>query len=206
MAVNLNIDIIMKRPMEQKILILVGILVFIFLLYLWLGYLPKRKELTMQENELKKVETKLNQLKSIASDLPKFKEEVQKLEDRLKEALVKLPNKSEVPSFLLDISNQGREVGLEFNLFKPKTEVAKGLYAELPVDVKVKGTYHEIGTFFDRVSKLPRIVNLREIKMGGAKDVGGRWVIESQFDAVIFRFLEESEKKGEVKSEPGKKK
>ncbi len=205
MALNLNLDVIMKRPAEQKLLILAGILVFIFLIYIWLGYLPKRKILAVQEGELKKHETKLNQLKGIASDLPKFKEEVQKLEDRLKEALVKLPNKSEIPAFLLDISNQGKEVGLEFNQFKPKSEVRKGLYAEVPVDVKVKGTYHEIGTFFDRVSKLPRIVNIRDIKLGGAKDVAGRWVLESGFDAVIFRFLEEGEIQGETKSGTGKK-
>jgi type IV pilus assembly protein PilO len=200
MAMNLNLDVIMKRPVEQKLLILAGILVFIFLLYLWLGYLPKRKDLAAQEGELKKQETKLNQLKGIASDLPKFKEEVQKLEDRLKEALIKLPNKSEVPGFLLDISNQGKEVGLEFNLFKPKSEVRKGLYAEVPVDVKINGSYHEIGTFFDRVSKLPRIVNIRDIKLGGAKDSGGRWILDSSFEAVIFRFLEEGEIKGEEKS------
>lgn len=205
MALNLNLDLIMKRPLEQKLLILAGVLVFIFLLYIWLGYLPKRKALTVQEGELKKQETKLNQLKGISSDLPKFKEEVQKLEDRLREALVKLPNKTEVPGFLLDISNQGKEVGLEFNLFKPKTEVRKGLYAEVPVDVKVKGSYHEIGTFFDRISTLPRIVNIRDIKLGGAKDTGGRWVIESSFDAVIFRFLEEGELQGETKSGTGKK-
>lgn len=206
MALNINLDIIMKRPIEQKILILVGVLVFIFLIYLWLGYLPKRKELALQEGELKKQETKLNQLKGIASDLPKFKEEVQKLEERLKEALVKLPNKAEIPSFLLDISNQGKEAGLEFNLFKPKSEVKKGLYAEVPVEVKVKGTYHEIGTFFDRVSKLPRIVNIRDIKLGGAKESGGRWVLESAFEAVIFRFLEEGEvQKGVVKGGAVKK-
>lgn len=205
MALNLNLDVIMKRPLEQKLLILVSILVFIFLLYLWLGYLPKRKTLALHEGELKKQETKLNQLKGIASDLPKFREEVQKLEDRLNEALIKLPNKSEVPGFLLDISNQGKEVGLEFNLFKPKAEVKKGLYAEVPVEVKIKGTYHEIGTFFDRVSKLPRIVNIRDIKLGGAKDTGGRWVLESGFEAVIFRFLEEGERQGEAKSGTGKK-
>lgn len=205
MALNINIDIIMKRPVEQKILILAGVLIFIFLLYIWLGYLPKRKELAMQEGELNKQVTKLNQLKGIASDLPKFREEVQKLEERLKEALVKLPNKSEIPSFLLDVSNQGKEVGLEFALFKPKSEVRKGLYAEVPVDVKVRGTYHELGTFFDRVSKLPRIVNIRDIKVGGAKDIGGRWVLESGFDAVIFRFVEEGETQGEVKSGTPKK-
>lgn len=205
MAMNLNLDLIMKRPLEQKLLILAGVLIFIFLIYLWLGYLPKRKTLALVEGNLQQQETKLNQLKGIASDLPKFKEEVQKLEEQLKEALVKLPNKSEVPGFLLDISNQGKEVGLEFNLFKPKSEVKKGLYAEVPVDVKVKGTYHELGTFFDRISKLPRIVNIRDIKLGGAKDMGGRWVLESGFEAVIFRFLEETERQGETKSGTRKK-
>ncbi len=205
MALNLNLDVIMKRPTEQKLLILAGILVFIFLIYIWLGYLPKRKILAHEEGELTKQETTLNQLKRIASDLPKFREEVQKLEERLKEALIKLPNKSEIPAFLLDISNQGKEVGLEFSQFKPKSEVKKGLYAEVPVDIKVRGSYHEIGTFFDRVSRLPRIVNIRDITLGGAKDVAGRWVLESGFNAVIFRFLEEGEIQGETKSGTVKK-
>ncbi|HEY4715849.1 MAG TPA: type 4a pilus biogenesis protein PilO [bacterium] len=201
MAANINIDVIMKRPLEQKILILAGALVSVFLLYLWLGYLPKTKDLSNVEKQLSTHEAKLNQLKAIAGDLPRFKEEVEKLEKRLQEALVRLPNKSEIPTFLLDISNQGKEVGLQFNLFKPKGESSKGLYAEVPVEVKVNGTYHEIGTFFDRLSRLPRIVNVRDITLGGLKDIGGRWVLESAFTTVTFRFIEDTEQaKGVDKS------
>jgi len=90
MAANINIDVIMKRPLEQKILILAGALVSVFLLYLWLGYLPKTKDLSNVEKQLSTHEAKLNQLKAIAGDLPRFKEEVEKLEKRLQEALVRL--------------------------------------------------------------------------------------------------------------------
>ena len=76
-----------------------------------------------------------------------------------------LPDKEEIPLLLTSVSQFGHDAGLEFILFEPKPEVPKEFYAEIPVSITVAGTYHHVGTFFDRVSNLNRIVNIKDIRM-----------------------------------------
>jgi type IV pilus assembly protein PilO len=74
--------------------------------------------------------------------------------------------------------------------FKPSSEVAKGFYAEVPVDLKLTGSYHQAGAFFDAVSKMERIVNIQGLTLGGAKDVDGRTALSIDCRAITFRFIE----------------
>jgi len=76
-----------------------------------------------------------------------------------------LPDKKEIPSLLTSISEAGKEAGLEFLLFQPISEINKDFYAEIPVSIKVAGNYHNVGLFFDNVSRLFRIVNIKDIVM-----------------------------------------
>jgi type IV pilus assembly protein PilO len=143
----------------------------------------------------------LNESKAIAKDLQKFKQEVERLNIELANALTQLPNEKEIPEILRNISTLGRESNLEFTLFKPKPEQPQQFYADVPIELVALGSYHNTGIFFDRVSKLPRIINVVNFNMTRAKDVKGKGEIEN-FVTVsclvnTYRFIERAEKKSE---------
>jgi type IV pilus assembly protein PilO len=186
----ITVESIMKLPPKQKAYILVGVLALIAGLYWYLVYRPKSAELAGLTANLEKLQAELNESKAIAADLPKFKEEVAKLNEQLKKALLELPDKKEIPSLLTNISNLGTEAGLEFLRFKPLNEVPSGFYAKVPVEINVKGGYHQVAAFFDKVGRLPRIVNISEVNMGGAKEEAGRLVLTTSCLATTYRFVE----------------
>lgn len=192
----ITVESIMKLPNKQKAYILAGILVGIAGLYWHLVYRPKSAELVNLTANLEKLQAELNESKVIAADLPKFKEEVARLNAELKNALMELPDKKEISTLLTNISNLGTDSGLEFLRFKPLNEIPSGFYAKVPVEINVKGTFYNVATFFDKVSKLPRIVNIGDVVIGGLKDEGGRLVLTTSCLATTYRFIEgESGKK-----------
>ena len=199
---ELTAESLKKLPLKQKAYILVGVLGLIAGLYWYLLYSPKSAELKELNAKFDKLQIELNESKTIAADLPRFKAEVARLNDELSKALLELPDKKEIPSLLTDISKRGVESGLEFMRFKPLNEVPAGFYAKVPVEISVKGTYHEVATFFDKVSKLSRIVNITDINMSGAKEEGGRVVLSTSCLATTYRFVEtEAAKIGGAKGE-----
>src|SRR6185436_2667370 len=92
------------------------------------------------------------------------------------------------------ISSAGRESGLEILLFRQKPERFQDFYAEVPVDVLVRGNYHQVATFFDRVGQLDRIVNVADISMKEPKAESGTMIVDTSCSAVTFRFLDEAER------------
>ena len=99
-----------------------------------------------------------------------------------------LPKEKEIPSLLTNISALGRGSGLDFLTFKPGADVPKDFYSEIPVDIKVRGPYHNMGIFLDQVSKLDRIVTVSNITMGGPKKEGAEMLLNSSCRLVTYRF------------------
>jgi len=112
----------------------------------------------------------LNESKAVAKDLEKFKKQVEELNVELTSALTQLPNEKEIPEILRNISALGKESKLNFTLFKPKPEEPQQFYARVPIELVFLGEYHSTGIFFDKVSKLPRIINVVNFSMVRAKD------------------------------------
>lgn len=201
----LSMDSIYKLSKQKKIVILVVILCVLAGIYLYLFFMPQRDELKLSRVELTKLTKELNEGKAITRDLQKFKEQVEKLNEELKNALTQLPNEKEIPEILKNISSLGKESSLEFTLFRPKPEEPQQFYAKVPIELTVLGNYHNIGIFFDKVSKLPRIINVVDFNMTRVKDLKGR----SESDILLktscmintYRFLEKKseEKKSETK-------
>jgi type IV pilus assembly protein PilO len=104
--------------------------------------------------------------------------------------LRQLPNKTQVAGLLVDVSQSGLASGLEFELFRPRDEIPKEFYAELPISVKVNGTYHEFGAFVSAVAALPRIVTIHDIVISPAQE-GNELTME--LTAKTYRYLEEEE-------------
>jgi type IV pilus assembly protein PilO len=166
----LTINSILKLPTPKKVLILVVILCAIAGLYLYFFFMPAQEELNVKQRELGKLEVELSNSKAIARDLQKFKEQVGRLNEELKNALTQLPNEREIPEILKTISSLGKESNLEFTLFRPKPEQPQQFYATVPIEMVALGNYHNIGIFFDKVSKLPRIINVVDFNMTKTKD------------------------------------
>src|SRR5690606_32915480 len=120
-----------------------------------------------------------------------FEAELADLEQKLKLALRQLPDSKELPVLLTDITSLGKDAGLEFRLFKPMPEVPRDFYAEVPIEIEFSGTYHDIARFFDKVSKLPRIVNVSRMDMEIANTDMGVTVLKVKGEATTFRFIEQ---------------
>jgi type IV pilus assembly protein PilO len=171
----------------QRILIFSGVFIAIIAIFVFLLYKPKLAQISKLKNQLKTLEQKLVVAKKNAADLKEFQKKMQEAELQFKTAMRQLPEKEEIPSLLTSISRSGQDVGLEFLLFEPKPEVRKEFYAEIPVAMQVKGGYHDLAIFFDKVARLSRIVNIRNIKMGRAKD---SMDLNTSCTAVTYKFVE----------------
>ncbi len=187
----LSIEPIFKLPTQKKVLILVGILCLIAGLYLYLFFMPWQDTMNVAQGELGKLTKELNESKAITRDLQKFKQEVERLNGELKSALTQLPNEKEIPEILKSISSLGKESNLEFTLFRPKPEVPQQFYAQVPIELTALGNYHNIGMFFDKVSKLPRIINVVDFNMARVKGkTENEVLVKTSCMINTYRFIE----------------
>lgn len=209
----ITLETIVKLPTSRKVIILVLLIAVVAGLFFYLIYWPNLEDLKKKKAEEAVRENKVRVLRIVAADKKRWQEEAVKLREELKVALTQLPSSKEIPSLLSNISQLGKDSGLEFLLFKPVGEINKDFYAEIPVEIKVKGAYNNVATFFDKVGKLPRIVNISEVSMDSAKEVLGRWEINTSCTATTFKFVDKEpselakdKKSGEQKGAPPSKK
>jgi len=140
--------------------------------------------------------------KKLAVNLEAYKQQRAEIEQAFGALLKQLPNKSEMDALLIDINQAGLGRGLAFELFKPADkENITEFYAELPVNIKVTGNYHDLGAFASDVAKMPRIVLLTELKLDPPK--GG--VLTMEAVAKTYRYLDEEEVAKQRKSAKDKK-
>ncbi|RPI13013.1 MAG: pilus assembly protein PilO [Lysobacterales bacterium] len=178
----------------------VGTVVLLFLLaasfgywyFVWKAKRPELLEVRAKETELwGTLETKARK----AANLQAYKDQLAEMEKSFGAMLRQLPNKTEVPNLLVDISQTGLAAGLEENLFQPEGEIRKDFYAELPIRIRLTGGYHEMGNFASGIAALPRIVTLHDIEItpaGGGRAVAGG-DLTLNVTAKTYRYLEEDE-------------
>lgn len=192
---TINVDTILKLPKSQRIGILVGVVVILIGLYWFFIYQGHSKELDEKSEMLTKKQHELDEQRVVLADLPRFKKETEEMKKKRQEALKQLPNKKDIDKLLQDISFHAVESGLEILLFKPQPEIMKNFYAEIPVDIKLSGTYHDLALFFDKVAHLSRIVNISDLLIKETKEREGRNVLQASCKATTYKFIEE--KKGD---------
>lgn len=203
---NLNFKDIGNWPLIPKA-VLLGLL-FIAILFAgyfldWSQQLSKLDVAKQKESQLR--ETYLTKKKQ-AVNLDTYTQQLKDFELSFGALLKQLPNKSEMASLITDINQAGLGRGLEFELFKPAPqETISGFYAELPITLRVTGSYHDIGAFTSDVSQLSRIVTLNNLSISPGKD--NLLVMEAV--AKTFRYLDEDEvaaqKKAEAKEKAAKR-
>lgn len=188
-----QVEKILKLPTKQKILILVLVVIIEAAALIWFLYLPKHKELAGLKVEVARLQAEIEEKTRIANNLPRLQKEYDQLNIELAQALTELPNSKEIPTLLSSITTVGKGAGLDFLVFKPKPEVPKDFYAEVPVDITVSGSYFSVANFFAAVANLPRIVNISNVAFSDIKNVNNRMMTKVTCLATTFRFLDKKE-------------
>jgi len=147
--------------------------------------------------EYESTNTMLTVAKQKAMKLEALKNERKMKETEFRKSMKALPETKEIPALLTSISQVGQDTGVEFATFEPKTEVSQGFYGEIPVNMEIIGNFHNTVMFFDKVTSLNRIVNIRNIKMEAAqvKDAkeGTGTKIKTVCEAVTYKFIEQGQ-------------
>ena len=205
---ELDFSNIARWPAAAKavvILVLMGCVIFLGYWFHTKDQLVTLETVEAKEQELKKIfERKAKK----AANLEAYEQQLAEMRESFGAMLRQLPNKTEVADLLVDVSQTGLASGLEFELFKPKAEIPRDFYAELPIQIRVIGDYHEFGDFVSGVAALPRIVTLHNVKIsrkGGNKSP----TLAMNLTAKTYRYLGDEErsggKKGQAKKGKGKK-
>ncbi len=196
---NSSIEKLFKLPASQKIIILVLILIGIALGLYFALIKSKQDELKNLQTSLNDLRTQIEENRKIADNLPRLLAEYNQLNVELTKALTELPNQQEIPSLLTSITSAGKGAGLDFLVFRPKSEVPKDFYAEVPVDITVSGSYLSVAKFFIAVSDLPRIVNISNVSFSDINNKAGNTTMKVTCLATTFRFLDKKDAKNEKK-------
>ncbi len=182
-----------KIPRSQRLILYGALYVIIVVAYWGLLYLPKGGELDALRSEKATLLEQRSQIEARVKDKALFEEQLKTLMADLQQALKELPNDREIPGLLKSISTMGKKVGLEVRKFAPLDERTKKYVAEVPVALEVEGAYHEVAMFFDRLSKMNRIVYVQDIEMNQPQERGGKVYLTVTGKAVTFRFLTDEE-------------
>lgn len=164
----------------------------ILLVYL-LAWKPKKPEIDTARAEETQLLTTLEGKARKAANLDAYKAQLAEMERSFGAMLRKLPNKTEVPNLLTDISQQGSGAGLDQKLFQPAQQINKDFYAELPIKMRLTGTYHSIGNFVSGIAALPRIVTLHDVEITPAGKDAGNDQLQLDVTAKTYRYLDEEE-------------
>ena len=158
-------------------------------------------ELDQARTEYFRLQAEAERTRRIASQRPVLEHELKLLEARLSRAVLQLPQDKEIPVLLTRVARLGREADLDVSLFRPGPPVAKGFYTEVPVQLKVIGMYHNLGTLFERLGRMERIVNVADLAIRPSGKGHRAASVEADFGVVTFTY---TGSRGAKSGEPAK--
>ena len=167
--------------------VLTGVFIYVFP---WSNQLPELREAEKAEQTLMR---SFDDKQRKAANLEAYKAQLKDMERSFGAMLRQLPGRTEVPNLLVDISQVGLAAGLQEKLFQPGTEVRRDFYAELPISIKLTGSYHQFGTFVSGIAALPRIVTLHDIVITPDAKDSSPDQLTLQVTAKTYRYLDEAE-------------
>ena len=192
---NELLDRILEMPVRQRVLLLVAVVFVVFGGYAYLIYWPRTDDIAEKEQSVVSLRQDRERKALLVANLAQAKQEVADLNAALKHAIAQLPDTKEIPDLLSGISAVARDSGLEIQQFKQKPEQYQEFYAEVPVEILVRGAYWQVESFFQRVSDLTRIVNMSDIGIKAPTLIESDPVkLQTSCAATTFRFLDEEER------------
>lgn len=183
-------DWLNEQTLVTKLALFIGLIVIISGAYWYFFWSPNNDRLSNLQSTLQTKRKKLTELENIKKDLPNFIAENERLNREFAIASLKLPKEEEIPALIDSVYSDISASGLEPIVFAPKAQVNRDIYAEIPIEMKVQGSYFELANFFDRISRLPRIVNVRNLDLKRSKNADARNILlDADFNTVTFRLL-----------------
>jgi type IV pilus assembly protein PilO len=194
-----------RLPRSQRLVVygLGYLLLVVALFFALIG--PAMESINSATSKRSALTTKRDEVRTRAENRPQFESELEQLEADLKQALKELPDDREIPGLLSEIDALARKSGLEVRKFQPLPEVRREYHADVPVQIVMGGSFHEIAIFFDRVGKMNRIVSVTDIVMNEPAERGSETTLTVAGKVVTYRFLTEAELAA-PKADPKKKK
>lgn len=186
---------LLNRPRPQKIGILVGTILLLLIVGYFYVYLPGADQLSKLGDDITSIRSDRDRKRLTAANLLKLQKDLKDWDIKLKAAAAQLPDSKEIPDLLTNLSTKAKEAGLEIILFRPRPENLQDFYAEIPVDIVVRGGFYSAVAFFDSVGKLNRPVNVDNIDLKNPKVSGDQVELEISTLATTYRFLDEAERK-----------
>ena len=188
------LDDILDRPTGQKIGALVGIVLAVVVLDWQYWYGPNQRDLADISGQVAEKRADLDMRRGKTNARGELERELRDINAELKRAQARLPDQREIADLLSNVAASGRASGLEIVLFRQKPEVYHDFYADVPVEMQMRGTYHDVALFLDRVKRLDRIVNISDMNMKKPRIEGDRMMLDAACTATTFRFLDEAER------------
>jgi len=198
---NLDLSNIGSWPTAIKGVLVAIVAVGVLTLGYFVDMQSQQEDLDRVTGEEKRLKSDFERKQAKAANLDAYKAQMVEMEDSFGAMIRQLPSKTEVEDLLVDISQTGLASGIEFQLFKPLPEKHIEFYAELPITLKMTGTYHQFGEFVSGIAALPRIVTLENISIKSAKSrsKGKKNILTMDVTAKTYRYLDESEVSGKRK-------
>jgi type IV pilus assembly protein PilO len=191
---NEYLDRLFALERNQRLAIYAGTLLVLAGLFWYLYYGPSSRAVAEKTEQLETLKADQVKKTRLVARLDQYRQEVRDLDAQLRQALAQLPDQKEIPDLLSTVSSVGRESGLEIVLFRQRPESYQDFYAEVPVEMLMRGSYSQVTTFLDKVGSLNRIVNVTDITMKSPVITDGRVSLDTSCTAVTFRFLSEEER------------
>lgn len=176
-------------PLLPRVTVLLGLFAALLVGGWWFDWKSQLEELEGKRQQEVKLKDEYLDKKRQAVNLEEHRKQLAEIDKTFGSLLKQLPNKAEMEALLIDINQAGLGRGLQFDLFKPGRETTRDFYAELPITLKITGTYHDLGAFSADVAKLSRIVSLTNIAV--VPDKGGQLKMDAT--AMTYRYLDEEE-------------
>jgi len=188
------LDDILDRPTGQKVGALVGIVLAVVVLDWQYWYGPNQGDLADVTAQVAQKRADLDSKRGKTNARGELERELRDINAELKRAQARLPDQREIADLLSNVAASGRSSGLEIVLFRQKPEVYHDFYADVPVEMQMRGTYTDVALFLDRVKRLDRIVNISDMNMKKPRIEGDRMMLDAACTATTFRFLDEAER------------
>ncbi len=190
---NIDFKNVGNLPMPVKIVLLAVLALVLVALGYWFLWSPEIDEYDQAQAKETELRNTFLTKKSQAVKIDAYRQQMVDIEKTFGALLKQLPDKSQMDGLLTDINQAGLGRGLEFELFKPGQEVVADFYAEMPIQIKIRGNYHDIGAFATDVSKLSRIVTLNDLSIAPVNKDAKDSVLAMEAVAKTYRYLDSSE-------------
>jgi type IV pilus assembly protein PilO len=186
---NIDFNDVAGWPRSVKVAAAVLICIVILAAGYWFIIKDQLAELEKAERAEVALRDEFSNKKALAVNLEAYKQQMVEMQERFGVMLRQLPNRTEVPELLIDITQTGLGRGLQFDLFQPRNKRVADFYAELPVNIRVRGTYHQLGQFVSDVAALPRIVTIDDLVLSPS----GSEVLTMSAVAKTYHYLDEEQ-------------